>query len=253
MLSELTCKEWQEALEIPDERLPQSLILRGTRNLRANAEKYRALLDDPVDLCPPNALFEDVVLGNLRGVPVAYASVYGAAMASEITHLFGVLGARRVILTGCCGAIAPGLLPGDLVCATFARAAEGAAHCYLPYRHRVAASGELVNAIPVEAALPVSLHRGSVWTTAALLAESEADLRAWRQQEYAAVDMETATVYAVAEYFGMQRLALLFVFDNPLDGDTLLLTGEDSQARRNAGEQAMIAVALDLAAPVAVA
>ncbi|MDX9976373.1 MAG: hypothetical protein RBU21_25585 [FCB group bacterium] len=253
MLSELTCQEWQDALCIPDDRLPQALILRGTRNLRANADKYRAFLEDPVELCPPNALFENVVLGNLRGVPVAYASVYGAAMASEITHLCGVLGARRVILTGCCGAVAPGLLPGDLVCATSARAAEGAAHCYLPYRHRVSASSELVNAVAAEAVSPVSLYRGAVWTTAALLAESEADLRAWRRQEYTAVDMETATVYAVAEYFGMQRIALLFVFDNPLDGDTLLLTGEDSRIRREAGEHAMIAAALDLAAPVGVA
>jgi uridine phosphorylase len=247
MLSELSREQWQEALNIPTERLPQALILRGTRNLHGNTQKYRALLDDALDIWSPNALFEDLLLGYLRGTPVAYASVYGAAMASEITHLAAVLGAQRVILTGCCGALVPDIQAGDLVCASAAHTGEGAAQYYLPRRRRVSASPELMEA------LPDTVRRGPVWTTAALLAESIAELRAWREEEYIAVDMETASVYAVAEYFGIQRVALLFVFDNPLEGEHLLLSDSEKQARRAAGEQAMIAAALDLAAPVAVA
>lgn len=247
MLSDMTREEWQEAMCIPDERLPRALLLRGTRNLHANTEKYAALLEDIVDICPPNGLFEDVLLGNLRGVPVLYASVYGAAMASEVTHLGCVLGARRVILTGCCGALAPGICAGDLVCATSARTGDGAAQYYLPRRRHVVGSADLINRIEPDALAPVTVHKGPMWTTAALLAESAAELCAWREQGFIAVDMETATVYAVAEFFGVQRLSLLFAFDNPLEGEHLLLTDSEKDERRAAAERVMIDAALSIA------
>ena len=42
----------------------------------------------------------------------------------------------------------------------------------------------------------------------------EAELARWPRQGFTAVDMETATTFAVAEYFGIARAAILDVFDN---------------------------------------
>ena len=42
----------------------------------------------------------------------------------------------------------------------------------------------------------------------------EVELARWPRQGFAAVDMETAITFAVAEYFGMARAAILDVFDN---------------------------------------
>jgi purine-nucleoside phosphorylase len=67
-----------------------------------------------------------------------------------------------------------------------------------------------------------SFHRGAIYTTAALLAEGAADLEGWHRQGFAAVDMETATAFAVAAYFGMARAAILYVFDNPRRQEYLL-------------------------------
>lgn len=71
-----------------------------------------------------------------------------------------------------------------------------------------------------------------MYTTAALLAEGEADIERWYQQGFAAVDRETATTCAVAEYFGRARVALLYVFDNPRQREHLLLSDVEKEVRR---------------------
>jgi hypothetical protein len=166
-------------LNIPEERIPGILVLRGTRNLKTQYAKHRAYFQDILDVGSPNGIFEDVLIGTYKTIPVGYASVYGDAMASEITHVFGVLGTSLVIQTGCCGALADGLLPGDLVCEITARCGEGAAHYYLPHTQEVAASHELVDVRTPARGAPVALHTGAVWTTSALLAEGRAELQCW--------------------------------------------------------------------------
>lgn len=246
VLRDLGRSDWLEFLSIPEERAPQVLLLRGTRNLKAAYARHAQLFTDVMDVGSPNGLFEDVLIGSYEGVGVAYASVYGDAMASEVTHLFGVLGARSVIQTGCCGATREGILPGDLVCATSAYCGEGAARCYLPSAQRIDASPELAAHLAGCPCPSVSVHQGSLWTTAALLAEGRADLERWAEMGCIAADMETASTFAIAEYFGMRRASLLFVFDNPQLDSHLLATGDALRERRSAGERAMLERALAL-------
>ena len=248
MLKDLTRDDWLGMLGLPAERVPPVLILRGTRNLRANYERYHRYFTDIEELGSPNALFEDVFIGRHGGLDVGYASVYGPAMASEITHVFGVMGTRLVIQTGVCGALGDDIAPGGLGIATRARCAEGAAACYLPDVDDVDASASLVNVVVDEAAGTISVpcHTGPVWTTAALLAEGQAEIDDWHGQGYIAADMETATTFAVAEYFGMERLSILSTFDNPRQGAHLGLIEAHKDAARAAGEAAMIALVFTL-------
>lgn len=240
MLKELTKSDWLSLLNIPEERVPKVLVLRGTRNLNANYAKHSAFFEDILEVGAPNGIFEDVLIGKYKGITVGYASVYGAAMASEITHLFGVLGTSLVIQTGCCGALAERIQLGDIVCATSAHCGEGAAQYYLPRKQEVNASPELADFIIKARSAPIAIHKGLIWTTSALLAEGKAEIQYWSNQGYIAVDMETATTFAVAEYFGMQRLSLLFVFDNPWQGEHILLGDVEKQERRAKGEQTVI-------------
>ncbi len=242
MLKDLTREDWLAALDLPRDRIPAALLLRGTRNLRRNADRHRTLFTDVVDVGSPNDLFEDVFVGRRGGIDVGYASVYGPPMASEIVHVFAVLGAKLVVQTGVCGGLADGLDAGDLVIATKARCAEGAAACYLPGVADVDASPALVRAALADATHPA--QAGPVWTTAALLAESRGDVEAWHDAGYVAVDMETATTFAVAASFGMERLSILSVFDNPRHGAHLGLTEAHKDEARAAGERAMIELAM---------
>ncbi len=247
MLKELRKSDWLAFLGIPEEMIPQALILRGTRNLKTKYQQHRSYFKNVLELDSPNGIFEDVLIGEHEGAKIAYASVYGAAMASEVTHVFGVLGTPLVIQTGCCGGLGDGMLAGDLVCATRAHCGEGASQYYVQDKKELAPSDD-VTAMVANADLDgVDLRQVPIWTTSALLAEGNSEIQQWRDQGYGAVDMETAATFAVAEYFQMQRTSLLFVFDNPRQGDHLLLTDAEKEQRRGRGEQAMIKLAFSLA------
>jgi hypothetical protein len=127
MLRELTRADWLSILGIPEGRIPRALLLRGTRNLKAQYERHRQFFSDVLTPDCPNGIVEDVFIGDHAGQPVAYASVYGAAMASEVVHIFGVLGTPLVVQTGCCGALADEIEAGDLFVPTEAFCGEGAA------------------------------------------------------------------------------------------------------------------------------
>src|SRR5262245_51045378 len=179
MLRELTRADWLSILALPVERIPRALLLRGTRNLRTHYKRYSQLLTNVTEVGLPNGIVEDVFIGDLDGQPVAYASVYGAAMASEVVHIFGILGTPLVVLTGCCGALANQIGPGDLVLATEAYCGEGAAQYYT-------ANGPVVRASPdpqslglVEQVWDMPIHFGRMFTTGALLAEGEREIEAW--------------------------------------------------------------------------
>ncbi len=140
MLKELTRSDWLSILNIPERRIPGALILRGTRNLRSQYQAMLPAFNNVLEVGSPNGIFEDVLIGEVRGQSVAFACVYGANMASEITHVFGVLGARAVIQTGNCGALADDFNAGDLFLAERAYCGEGAAQYYKSDGRSVAAS-----------------------------------------------------------------------------------------------------------------
>lgn len=244
MLRELTTNDWQAILGLSAEQLPQALVLRGTRNLKYHYQAYAEWFDNVVEVGSPNGAFEDIFIGHYGGLRIAYASVYGAAMASEITHLFGVLGARLVIQTGCCGALADGFEAGDLFLATEAYCGEGAARYYLPDATAVSSSVPAGKVRPLASHLDVAMHEGKIYTTAALLAEGNREIEAWYDAGFTAVDMETATTFAVAEHFGMDRASILFGFDNPRHKSHILLTDAEKDVRRSHSNQAMIELAL---------
>ena len=243
MLRALTKQDRLSLLGLTQDNVPAALLLRGARNLNTNYEKHRTFFSDIVEVGSRNGIFEDAFIGSLDGVLVGYASVYGDAMASDITHVFGVLGTRLVVQTGCCGALGEGILPGDLVCATSAHCGEGAACYYLAGEADVEASPELVSSLATRGD-PVAMHRGPVWTTFALLAEGKTEIQAWGEVGYLAVDMESATTFAVAKHFGMQRLSLLFAFDNPRAGEHIMLTDAAKAEPRARGERGMIDLAM---------
>jgi uridine phosphorylase len=247
VLKELGKADWLRMLHLSAAHIPTVLILRGTRNLQAQYDIARAFFANIREVGAPNGLIEYVFIGELMGRLVGFACVYGAPMASEIVHIFGVLGTRAVIQTGNCGALADGLVAGDLFVPTEAFCGEGAAQYYQPDSQRVAASAELLASETFARHGGAPLHRGAIYTTAALLAEGEAEVEQWHRQGFAAVDMETATTFAVAEYFGIAHAAILYVFDNPRRREHLLLSEPEKDVRREQANRTSRELAFALA------
>lgn len=247
MLKDLTREDWLGFLGLDPARIPRALILRGTRNLRTRYEAYAQHFDDVLEIGSPNGLFEDVFIGRRDGVDVGYASVYGPAMASEVAHVFAVIGTPLIIQAGVCGGLADGMDAGDLAIPRQAGCGDGASECYLPGVKILAATPELVDQLIAAVDGRVRTHDGPIWTTAALLAEGDAEINAWHSAGYAAADLETAAMFAVAENYGTQRVSVLTVFDNPRHGAHLALTEHEKAEARAFGESIALELALGLA------
>ena len=159
-------------------------------------------------------------------------------MASEVTHLFGVLGTKFVVQTGCCGAWANGIQLGDLFIPTKARCGEGAAQYYVGTKTVVAPTVDVGDF--ADSNEGPSVFRGGIYTTAALFAEGIKEIEQWADDGWDAVDMETATTFAVAEHFGMDSASILFVFDNPRHHGDIVTNDDEKDERRREGNAAMI-------------
>jgi purine-nucleoside phosphorylase len=252
MLKELTKADWLRILNLPASRIPDVVILRGTRNFHCQYKAMLPYFENILELGTPNGILEDLLIGEVRGRSVGFACVYGSSMASEVVHVFGVLGTRAVIQIGNCGALADNFLAGDLFLADRAFCGEGAAQYYKPDGKWVAASRELLQSKTLSVLNQGHYRLGSIYSTAALFAEGERDIEQWFQEGFAAVDLETAATYAVAEHFGMDRLAILYAFDNPRRREHLLLNEAAKDVRRAESNARMIRLALDLAVEISV-
>lgn len=246
MLRDLTKTDWLRILGLRDEEVPRALILRGTRNLERNYTVYREHFENVREIGSPNGLVEHVFIGDWNGAKVAYASVYGAAMASEVTHLFGVLGTELVLQTGRCGLWKYGANAGDIFIPVRAACGEGAAQYYVKGKHIVAPSLELTPSGAEFESLPLPVHFGAIYTTAALFAEGKAEIEHWAAEGWDGVDMETATTFAVAEHFGMKSAAILFAFDNPRDHGDIVLNEAEKDERRQLGNATMIQLTFEV-------
>jgi purine-nucleoside phosphorylase len=245
MLRDMTKSDWQALLRIPADRIPTAVILRGTRDLKGQYARMRTLFSDVLDIRDANVVVDDVLIGTLDGVSVAYASVYGAPMASEVTHVFGVLGTRLALQIGCCGALSETLATGDVLAPSTAYCGEGASQYYKLDGKEVAASFAPSEIAELGGRQSDAIRCGRLYTTSALFAESRQDVDRWRTQGFLAVDMETAATFAVAEHFGMERAALLYVYDCPIHGEHILLNDREKSERRHRGGERVIALALE--------
>jgi purine-nucleoside phosphorylase len=247
VLKDLTKVDWLNLLGLSPSRVPAVLILRGTRNFRSQYQAMLPYFDNVTQVGTANGILEDVLIGDVRGRPVGFACVYGGSMASEVVHLFGVLGSRTVLQIGNCGALADDFNAGDLFLADRAYCGEGAAQYYKSDGKWVTASMGLLRSETLSRSSAAAIRTGAIYTTAALFAEGTKDVERWFRDGFAAVDLETAATYAVAEHFGMDRLALLYAFDNPRRREHLLLSDAAKDARRAAANVRMRELALDLA------
>jgi uridine phosphorylase len=244
MLRELTRADWLSSLSIPERRIPLVLLVRGTRNLTSWSRLSQQHFTNVLELGTPNGILDDLFVADSGPYPIGYASVYGAPMASEVVHVFGVLGTRLVIQIGNCGALADELAAGDLFSASEACCGDGASQYYAPGEARVSASLDPREWIP--GSTNAMLRRGCIYTTSALFAEGRDDLETWHRAGCAAVDLETAATFAVAKHFGMDRTSLVYVFDNPRRREHILLDDTEKAERRRQGNERMMELVLDL-------
>jgi DeoD family purine-nucleoside phosphorylase len=149
-----------------------------------------------------------------------------AIVASELIDL----GARTLVRIGTCGALDAGLGLGDFIVAREAIAADGASRA-------MGAGGRVAADAGVSDALAAAAHgpREGVVVSTDLFYDPRAGVEdSWRRDGALAVEMEAATLFAVASHRGVRAGCLLAVSD--------LLAG----GRERIGDEALEEAGLEL-------
>jgi DeoD family purine-nucleoside phosphorylase len=145
------------------------------------------------------------------GFPLTVQSTgMGGPSAAIVISELADLGARRLLRVGTCGALSPGLGLGDLLIAAEVIADDGTSQA-LGAGERLGPEPTLGQAL---------LDAGAGRATAATVVSTDLfyDGRAGQERDWiaagaAAVEMETATLYAVARRRGLAAASLLLVSD----------------------------------------
>jgi uridine phosphorylase len=142
------------------------------------------------------------------GEPMSIQSTgMGGPSAAVVISELAMLGARRLVRVGTCGALDPSLELGSLLIATEALAGDGASRA-LGARERVPASAELVNALD-----RLGAGRRATVVSSDLFYDQRGLDGEWRAAGASAVEMEAATLFTLAARDGLDAGALLIVSD----------------------------------------
>ncbi len=125
----------------------------------------------------------------------------GAPMAAGMLEETIALGCRKFIACGGCGVLEKGIGVGDLIVVTSAVRDEGVSYHYLPPSREIIANETGVNAlIKTLTSRGVPHRRGKTWTTDAPYRETPNKIARRKEEGCLAVEMEAASMMAVAQF-----------------------------------------------------
>lgn len=144
----------------------------------------------------------------------------GAPVTATVAENLIATGAEVLCIVGGAAALQPSIEPTDVILADRAIRDEGASYHYLPPGSDARATEELVGQLEtayVDGGF--TTHRGSTWTTSALYRETTDEVAAYAADGVVSVEMEAASLFAVAAYRGVESAAVF-------DVDDLITAGE---------------------------
>jgi purine-nucleoside phosphorylase len=173
-----------------------------------------------------------------RPLTIQSTGMGGPSAAIVIAELAD-LGARTLLRVGTCGGLNASLALGDLLVATEALAADGTSRA-LGAGDRIAGDPDLVARL-LDAAGPDGIH-GPIVTSDLFYDSPEGAEAQWRAQGALAVEMETATLFALARRRGLSAGCALIVSDTLLPSRRRIDTEALHDAERRLGELAVAAL-----------
>ena len=172
-----------------------------------------------------------------RALTIQSSGMGGPSTAIVVTEL-AELGARRIVRVGTCGALDPSLELGELLLVGEVVAADGTSRA-LGAGERVSAPRALLDAF----ALAGASNPRTVVSTDLFYGHDAQRQREWRAGGAAAVEMECATLFTLAEALKIDAGAVLVVSDLLKEPPLRIGAEELRSAERRMGELAFRALA----------
>ena len=186
--------------------------------------------------------------GTFGGRPISVQSTgMGSPSVGIVAEELAMLGVRRMIRVGTCGAIGPGMAMADTVVAMSATADDATALRYAA----VAGWAPTATFALVEAAVRLSrpsgvpVHVGPIVTSGVFYEPDDTLVPRWQRLGLLAIEMEASMLYTVAAVHGVEALAIMTVSDlvGGTESDRARISDED--LRR--GVDAMMRLACEVA------
>jgi AMP nucleosidase len=145
----------------------------------------------------------------------------GSAMAATVMDLLSAVVPKAVLFLGKCGGLKKISQLGDLILPIAAIRGEGTSNDYMPPEVPALPSFRLQRAVSsMIKKHELDYFTGTVYTTNRRVWEHDEKFKAYLQEIRAmAIDMETATIFAVGFVNSIPHGALLLVSDNPMTPD----------------------------------
>jgi DeoD family purine-nucleoside phosphorylase len=177
------------------------------------------------------------------GEPLTVQSTgMGGPSAAIVVSELAELGARRLLRVGTCGALDSSLVLGELLIASQALAADGTSRA-LGARERVDPAPDVLATLV--AAAGGAARTGLVASTDLFYDDRGDSEQRWLAAGAVAVEMETATLFAVADTRGLQAGSLLIVTDLLLPSRVRIAPEDLREAELRMGELAVRALVCD--------
>jgi DeoD family purine-nucleoside phosphorylase len=202
----------------------------------------QALLEEPAMFNHHRGLWGYTGLAPDEAPLTIQSTGMGGPSAAIVISELADLGARRILRVGTCGALHPGLELGDLLVATEAIPADGTSRS-LGAGDRITASPDLLAALVASAGREAGVHSGPIVSTDLFYDDRGLEF-AWSEAGALAVEMEAATLFALAAIREFDAAALLVVSDVVLPSRRRIGPDELRAAERRMGETALRALSL---------
>ena len=218
MYKELAPSDIRAMLKVPDEYHVDALLTFGTH------PKIRAypFFEEALATLGISATYEPIqnaFFGEIKSIVTPYGRlwfdvIYGCAYASELIHIASLLGTKAIIHIGGLGALQSDIQPGDIVLPDRAYGNESVIRMYARAQTPSFFSAHGPLRTELDEAVGAPVRGGSIISIQAMLAETPEDVAMWQKEEYAGVEMECASIFAVAEHFDVPAAAALYAADN---------------------------------------
>jgi len=149
-----------------------------------------------------------------ENIVLMYPSTGGSAAAIDLELLIAS-GIEKFVAFGTGGAMANNIAKNTVIVPTSAVREEGVSYHYLPLSDEIAQKKHSISLMKqVFAQHKVSFLMGKVWTTDAVYRETAKKLKLMTDKGCLVVDMEMASLLAVAEFRGVDFAGFLITDDN---------------------------------------
>jgi len=144
--------------------------------------------------------------------------IFGGPMCAVVVEELSALGVRDFIGYGYSGCLDPKVSPGCIMVADASFCSDGTTKEYCT-GNEVSANPEMLSyLVSLIHSRSVTLERGKVWTTDAIYREFPSKVKRWKNAGARFVNIETASLYAVARAKGLRAVYLSVVSDT-LEGE----------------------------------